>query len=65
MPDQNKPENVHEGEWGHLANEPCRFCRHVGKVYFLIDEGPEGKSGLSPVRCDHCGRSWVPDSSSA
>lgn len=60
---QNKP--AHEGEWGHLPQEPCRFCRHQGQVYFLIDDGPEGKKGLQVQRCDHCKRTWEADSSLA
>jgi hypothetical protein len=53
------------GDWGHLPNEPCRFCRQVGGVYFLIDDGPEGKAGLEIVRCDKCKRSWTVDSANA
>jgi len=60
-----RPYHAESGEWGSLPAEPCRFCRKAGGVHFLIDDGPEGRSGLSPVRCDLCGRSWVPDSSSA
>lgn len=57
--------SVSNGEWGFLAQEPCRFCRSQGCVFFLIDEGPEGKAGHQIVRCDKCHRSWVVDSSSA
>lgn len=47
------------GEWGWLPNEPCRHCGVVGKVYFMADDGPEGRGeGLQPVRCDACKRSW-------
>jgi hypothetical protein len=53
------------GDWGMLPAEPCRFCRQVGGVHFLIDDGPEGRKGLSPVRCDQCGWIWVPGESSA
>jgi hypothetical protein len=54
-----------DGDWGYLPYEPCRYCRQVGGVYFLIDDGPEGKAGLEVVRCDRCGRSWVVDSALA
>lgn len=60
----DKPPAV-EGCWGFLAAEPCRYCRRVGGVYFLRDDGPEGKSGLPVVRCDKCGRDWVADSANA
>lgn len=50
---------VRAGRWGALPQEPCRFCRQVGGVHFLIDDGPEGRSGLSPVRCDRCKRDWI------
>lgn len=53
------------GKWGFLPNEPCRFCHSKGCIYFMIDEGPEGKTGLSPVRCDNCKRTWTPESSTA
>jgi RecJ-like exonuclease len=53
------------GDWGALPAEPCRFCRQAGGVHFLIDDGPEGRKGLSPVRCDQCGWIWVPGESSA
>jgi hypothetical protein len=53
------PRSSKAEEWGHLAQKPCRFCRAVGGVWFLMDNGPEGRDGLSPVRCDKCGRSWV------
>jgi hypothetical protein len=59
------PAPVHAGEWGALPAEPCRYCRKCGGVEFLIDSGPEGKAGLSPVRCHGCGRSWAADSTSA
>lgn len=49
----------HDGDWGWLPDLPCRFCFYRGAMFFLIDDGPEGKVGLSPVRCDNCGRSWV------
>jgi hypothetical protein len=51
--------SAYEGEWGWLENEPCRFCHRTGKVYFLIDDGPEGRKGISPMRCDHCKRTWT------
>lgn len=60
-----KEYKAEEGEWGHLPAEPCRFCHHQGEVYFAVDDGPEGKRGLQAVRCDHCGRSWTVDGSSA
>lgn len=63
--DGNPHTPAHEGEWGALPAEPCRFCRRTGGVMFLVDDGPEGRAGLSPVRCDLCGRSWVSDSTSA
>jgi hypothetical protein len=66
--DQQPPERPYsaiEGEWGYLANEPCRYCHEVGGIFFLIDDGPEGKTGLSPIRCDRCKRTWTPDSSNA
>lgn len=56
---------TYQGEWGFLAQEPCRFCRQQGGVYFIIDEGPEGKAGLQIQRCDKCHRTWTADSSSA
>lgn len=52
------PNPVYEGEWGFLKNEPCRFCYHTNCVYFLIDDGPEGRQGLQPTRCDCCKRTW-------
>lgn len=63
--DDPAPAATKHEDWGHLPAEPCRYCRATGKVYFLIDDGPEGRDGLSPVRCDACGRSWVAGSSSA
>jgi hypothetical protein len=54
-----------EEEWGALPNEPCRYCRQPGGVYFLVDDGPEGRVGLQPMRCDRCGRTWIADSASA
>ncbi len=59
----SEPRPAIEGEWGMLA-EPCRHC-HKSPVYFLIDEGPEGKSGLPIMRCPHCKRDWVADSAMA
>ena len=61
----DKQATVHTGDWGHLPHEPCRHCRVQGKVYFLIDDGPAGRSAAQTVRCDACGRSWEADSSSA
>lgn len=52
-------------EWGHLPAEPCRYCHAQGKVYFMLDAGPEGRDGQQTNRCDACGRSWVADSSAA
>jgi hypothetical protein len=51
---------VHQGEWGFLENEPCRFCFQVGCIFFLIDAGPEGISGAPITRCSKCHRSWTP-----
>ncbi len=65
MDNQPKEYSAIEGDWGFLPNEPCRFCHQTNCMFFLIDEGPEGKTGLSPVRCDKCKRSWTPDSSNA
>jgi hypothetical protein len=65
MIEQERKYKAEEGEWGWLPHEPCRYCREVGGVMFLRDEGPEGISGLSPVRCNNCKRSWVPGESSA
>lgn len=56
---------AHEGEWGALPSEPCRYCHQIGGVFFMIDDGPEGRKGLQVTRCDKCGRSWEADSSSA
>ncbi len=56
---------AHEGDWGALPGEPCRFCRQPGGVFFMREEGPEGGRGLQSVRCDKCGRDWIADSSSA
>jgi hypothetical protein len=53
------------GEWGHLPQEPCRYCRQIGGVYFCIDDGREGIGGLSSVRCDKCKRDWINDSPNA
>lgn len=64
-PAQASTPRVDEGDWGHLPLEPCHYCRAVGGVYFLIDEGPEGRLGQQVVRCDLCRRSWVACSSSA
>lgn len=64
----SKPDKEHkaeEGDWGLLPGEPCRFCHKQGKVFFHIDDGPEGRRGLQAVRCDACGRSWTVDSSTA
>lgn len=57
--------SAQSGDWGHLPNEPCRFCHKQGKVYFQIDDGPEGRRGLQASRCDNCGRSWTVDSANA
>ena len=46
------------GDWGHLPDEPCRYCFQVGKVYFRNDDSPLGKSQPQVVRCDACGRTW-------
>jgi hypothetical protein len=52
-------------EWGHLPNEPCRYCRKPGGVYFLQDNGPEGRDGLQPMRCENCKRDWIAGTSTA
>jgi hypothetical protein len=62
---RHRPYRAHEGEWGLLDGEPCRYCHQIGKVLYLVDDGPEGKSGLQVVRCDACKRSWVVDSALA
>lgn len=53
------------GDWGSLPDEPCRFCRKAGGVHFMLDDGPEGRVGLQPMRCDLCGRTWEADSVAA
>lgn len=53
------------GDWGHLSNEPCRFCHEIGGVYFRIDDSPCGKNEPQCVRCDKCGRTWEADSTAA
>lgn len=61
------PERRYEmntGDWGALPNEPCRFCRQVGGVQFLIKDGLS-HDNQQEVRCDKCKRAWVADSSSA
>lgn len=63
FPASNQP--VQAGDWGALRQEPCRFCRRLGGVHFLIDDGPEGKVGLQSMRCDLCKRTWTADSSCA
>jgi hypothetical protein len=63
--DDDDAPDVHGGEWGHLPGEPCRYCRRPGGVYFLIDDGPEGRSGFQVARCDLCKRSWLSDSATA
>jgi hypothetical protein len=47
-----------EGDWGHLPNEPCRFCHQIGGVYFRVDDSPRGKNEPQVVRCENCGRDW-------
>lgn len=47
-----------EGDWGSLPQEPCRYCRQVGGVYFRVDDSPRGKTEAQIVRCDKCGRDW-------
>ena len=58
-----KPNPAHEGDWVPLHNEPCRFCRRSGKVFYLNDSVSTMNS--ETVRRDNCGRSWEADSSSA
>jgi len=59
LPGNSPPKySAETGEWGHLPNEPCRFCRQPGGVHFMIDDGPEGRSGHQPMRCDLCKRTW-------
>jgi hypothetical protein len=62
---KDKEYKAEDGEWGQLPDEPCRYCRRIGGVMFMIDDGPEGRAGLSSVRCDLCGRTWVADSTTA
>lgn len=61
----NKKYSAIEGDWGYLPKEPCRYCHKQGGIYFQVDDGPEGRKGLSAVRCDFCKRTWTADSSSA
>ena len=56
---------THEGEWGALLQEPCRYCRQQGGMFFLNDEGWEGVAGHQIMRCDLCKRSWQADSATA
>jgi hypothetical protein len=53
------------GDWGTLPQEPCRFCHEIGGIFFMIDNGPEGHTGLQTVRCDKCKRWWIVDSACA
>jgi hypothetical protein len=57
-PEAEKATPAVQGDWGHLPAEPCRYCRQVGGVHFLRDDGPEGRDGHQVTRCDKCGRSW-------
>jgi hypothetical protein len=64
--DGNPPEYRNEsGDWGHLPEEPCRYCRRVGGVMFRNDDSPRGKTEPQAIRCELCGRVWEADSSSA
>ena len=58
-------DTAHQGDWGWLKDEPCRFCRQPGGVFFLIDEGPEGRDGKQVMRCDKCKRSWIVEGANA
>jgi hypothetical protein len=54
--------NNEVGDWGALPQEPCRYCRCVGKVMFQVNEGQKNLNDAQVVRCGKCGRDWVADS---
>lgn len=50
--------------WQPLPQEPCRFCREVGGVVYLREEGCQGLYEQA-VRCTRCRRLWDADSALA
>jgi hypothetical protein len=50
------------GDWGALPQEPCRYCHRPGKVRFLIDDSPWGKTQPHVTTCGWCNRTWTADS---
>jgi hypothetical protein len=46
---------------GYLLEEPCRYCRRTGGVYFVIDDSPFGRNTAQVVACDHCKANWTVD----
>lgn len=46
---------------GYLLTEPCRFCKQVGGVFFIIDDSPFGRNTPQVVACEKCKNSWTVD----
>ena len=61
----NTEYKVENGEWVALPEEPCRFCREPGGVFFALNEGMAGHDGSQEVRCDRCKRTWMANESAA